>query len=52
MKKILSIDRLLKNANVLLAGKDKNLSIPLCCDTKKKKKKKIFFNEKNLIIKK
>ena len=48
MKKILSIDRLLKNANVLLAGKDKNLSIPLCCDTKKKKK--IFLNEKNLII--
>ena len=41
MKKILSIDRLLKNANVLLAGKDKNLSIPLCCDTKKKKKKKM-----------
>ena len=49
MKKILSIDRLLKNANVLLAGKDKNLSIPLCCDTKKKKKKN-FLNEKNLII--
>ena len=49
MKKILSIDRLLKNANVLLAGKDKNLSIPLCCDTKKKKKK-FFLNEKNLII--
>ena len=45
MKKILSIDRLLKNANVLLAGKDKNLSIPLCCDTKKKKKK-IFFERK------
>ena len=47
MKNYYSIDRLLKNVNVLQVGTGKNPTTPLYSETKKKLK---FFEQKNIEI--
>ena len=47
MKNYWSIDRLLKNVNVLQVGTGKNTTTPLYCETKKSE---VFFNEINIKI--